>query len=250
MSNLSTANHFNPEQTRLIKRTIMSGKTEPTDNDLALFGLICQRTGLDPFSKQIYAIERSGKWTFQISIDGLRAIADRTGTYAGSDEPLYDEGIDLYQFEMEGRKLPTVCKVTVWKIVQGIRCPFTGVARFSEFEQKPYANGKPGLWQEKPCHMMAVRAESQALRKAFPQVAQVEEYTGSSAPSYVTEAQWEPVSGAETPRQYLIRRLTDEGVDPSANADKIKQLITATGKASAEELEPHETETIVSQLKG
>lgn len=240
MSNLTTTN-FNAEQTRLIKQTIMSGRTEPTDNDLALFGLICQRTGLDPFSKQIYAIERGGKWVFQISIDGLRAIADRTGFYAGSDEPVFDEGLDLYQLEEAGRKNPKVCKVTVWKIVQGIRCPFVGVARMSDFSA---VAGRSQVWKEMPAHMLAVRAESFALRKAFPQVAQVEEYTGSVAEA-VTEAVWEP---AETPRQYLIRRLNEEGVDPSANAEKIKQLISAVGKASAEELIPEETEAIVSQL--
>lgn len=159
---------FNQEQVSLIKATIMAGKSTPTDNDLALFGTICQRAGLDPFAKQIYCIERGGKWTFQVSIDGLRAIADRTGTYAGSDEPLFDEGLDVFEFETSGRTIPRVCKVTVYKIVEGIRCPFVGVARYSDFAQT--YNGKPsGLWEKMPTHMLSVRAESQALRKAFPQ---------------------------------------------------------------------------------
>ena len=168
MSNLAKINHFSAEQVELIKSTIMSGKSIPTDNDLALFGLICQRAGLDPFAKQIFAIERSGKWTFQISVDGLRAIADRTGLYAGSDEPLFDEGLDLYAFEQSGRKIPSLCRVTVWKIVQGVRCPFVGIARYAEFVQT--YNGKPsGLWEKMPLNMLAKCAESQALRKAFPQ---------------------------------------------------------------------------------
>lgn len=159
---------FDQEQIKLIKSTIMAGKSTPTDNDLALFGMICQKAGLDPFAKQIFAIERGGKWTFQISVDGLRSIADRTGLYAGSDEPLYDEGLDIYEFEETGRNTPKVCKVTVWKMVQGVRCPFVGVARYSDFCQS--YNGKPsGLWEKMPSHMLAVRAETQALRKAFPQ---------------------------------------------------------------------------------
>lgn len=164
---------FDQEQVHLIKTTIMAGKSTPTDNDLALFGMICQRASLDPFAKQIYAIERGGKWTFQISIDGLRAIADRTGQYAGSDEPLFDEGLDVYDFEESGRKIPKVCKVTVWKIVKGVRCPFIGVARYSECCQS--YNGKAsGMWDKMPAHMLSIRAESQALRKAFPQCQQVE----------------------------------------------------------------------------
>jgi phage recombination protein Bet len=168
MSSAITIHGFNQEQIGLIKSTIMAGKSTPSDNDLALFGTICQRAGLDPFAKQIYAIERAGKWTFQVSIDGLRAIADRTGLYAGSDEPLFDEGLDLFEFETSGRATPTVCKVTVYKLVGGQRCPFVGVAKYSEFCQS--YNGKPsGLWATMPCNMLAKSAESQALRKAFPQ---------------------------------------------------------------------------------
>lgn len=159
---------FNKEQVELIKATIMAGKSTPSDNDLALFGMICQRANLDPFAKQIYAIERAGKWTFQISIDGLRAIAERTGQYAGSDEPLFDEGLDIYEFDQSGRSAPSVCKVTVYKMIGGQRCPFVGIARYAEFCQK--YQGKPsGLWEKMPLTMLAKCAESQALRKAFPQ---------------------------------------------------------------------------------
>jgi phage recombination protein Bet len=174
MSGALVKHGFTQAQVELIKSTIMSGKTAPTDNDLALFGLVCQRTGLDPFSKQIYAIERAGKWTFQLGIDGLRAIAERSGQYAGSDEPLFDEGLTQYECEAQGRKAPTVCKVTVWRIIQGHRCPFVGVTKFSEYVQS--YNGKPsGLWEKMPFAMLAKTAESQALRKAFPQVSSVEQ---------------------------------------------------------------------------
>ena len=161
--------HFDNAQVALIKSTIMAGKSTPSDADLALFGMICQRSGLDPFAKQIYAIERSGRWTFQISIDGLRAIADRTGEYAGSDEPLFDEGLDLYTFEETGRKTPKVCKVTVWRNVKGIRCPFVGIARYADYAKTA---SRSAVWAEMPTHMMAIRAECHALRKGFPQVQQ------------------------------------------------------------------------------
>lgn len=219
---MSELARFNDEQTKLIKATIMSGQTDPTDNDLALFGMICQRMGLDPFSKQIYAIERKGRWTFQVSIDGLRAIAERTGVYAGSDEPLYDEGLDLFSFEESGRKIPKVCKVTVWKIAGGVRCPFVGIARYSESKQNT-----PN-WSQMPAHMLAVRAEAHALRKAFPQVKQMEEYASvieqevaiveeplpAITPSgVITQAQvqrlWTIASAANTDPEVLKRYLMD-----------------------------------------
>ena len=73
--------HWSDDQVALLKSTIAPGCS---DNELRLFAYACQRTGLDPFSKQIYAIKRGGKMTIQVSIDGLRSVAERTGELGGS----------------------------------------------------------------------------------------------------------------------------------------------------------------------
>ena len=164
------AQKFGKHQIDLIKNTLMVAKDAPppSDDELGLFLAICDRMSLDPFAKQIYPVYRKGKWTVQIGVDGLRAIADRTGQYAGSDEPLYDEGLDVFAFEQSGRKIPTVCKVTVWKIVFGVRCSFVGVAKYKEYVQV-FNNKATKLWEDMPLNQLAKCAESQALRKAFPQ---------------------------------------------------------------------------------
>jgi phage recombination protein Bet len=216
---------FNKEQVQLIKATIMAGKSTPSDNDLALFGMICQRANLDPFAKQIYAIERAGKWTFQISIDGLRAIAERTGQYAGSDEPMFDEGLDIYEFEKSGRPAPSVCKVTVWKMIGGQRCPFVGIARYAEFCQK--YNGKPsGLWEKMPLTMLAKCAESQALRKAFPQCQDIQKNVEAIDVQSVEDETWRINAFEWGTSQGLdmniARKIANSAIDKADASQKLK----------------------------
>ncbi|MEG4010500.1 phage recombination protein Bet [Microcoleus sp. Pol11C1] len=156
---------FNESQVRLLKSTILDDQT--TNDELALFSLVCGRTGLDPFARQVYGIRRKGKLTFQTSIDGYRLIADRTRKYAGSDDAIFDEGLNLYQHLESGRKLPTVATVTVWKLVENVRCPFTASASWSQYSQT-YSGKLTETWAKMPHLMLSKCAESLALRKAFP----------------------------------------------------------------------------------
>ena len=154
---------YTPDQIDLIKRTVAKGAT---DDEFALFLGQCKRTGLDPFLRQIHAVKR---WdakqqrevmAIQTGIDGYRLIAERTGCYVGSDEPVYDR---------EDGPHPNKATVTVWKLVGGQRVPFSASARWAEYVQTT-KDGRPNrFWQQMPYHMLAKVAESLALRKAFPQ---------------------------------------------------------------------------------
>ena len=154
-----------PEQVALMKRTVAK---DTSDDEFQLFLHVCKRTGLDPFSRQIYCIMRGGKPTIQTSIDGLRLIADRTGRHAGTDDPLYD-ALD--------QPHPAWARVIVYKIVEAYghrRCPFTATARWQEYA--PYYYDKQTkqqtlaeMWAKMPYLMLGKCAEALALRKAFPQ---------------------------------------------------------------------------------
>ena len=149
--NLTKYDNITPDQVDLIKSQIAVGAT---DNELKLFLHVADKSGLDPLSKQIYFIKRSGKMTIQTAIDGFRAIADRTGQYIGSNDPIF-EGSE---------KVPLKATVTVCKVVQGVVGSFTASARWSEY----YPDKNAFMWDKMPHTMLGKCAEALALRKAFP----------------------------------------------------------------------------------
>lgn len=154
---------FNPEQIELIKRTIVP---KATDDELGLFLHQCRRTGLDPMTRQIYGIHRWNSaqkrevMQIQLSIDGFRVIAERSGDYGGQDEPLFTYGND-------GRLY--MAKVTVYRFRGETRySAAVGVAIWDEYCQTT-KDGKPaGLWATMPHVMLSKVAEAVALRKAYP----------------------------------------------------------------------------------
>jgi phage recombination protein Bet len=145
---------FTPEQVSLIKSQIAK---DATNDELKLFLYQCQRTGLDPLTRQIYFVKRGGRMTIQTSIDGFRVIAERSGMYAGQDEP-------VFSYTESGELLK--CSLTVYKFgPAGQRyAAATGVAFYKEYYPNPM-----NLQKSLQHTMLSKCAESLALRKAFPQ---------------------------------------------------------------------------------
>ena len=153
---------FTPGQITTIKETVAVGAT---DNELKLFLYQCSRTGLDPLSRQIHFIKRGGKATIQTGIDGFRAIAERTGKYAGNDDYLFNN--DMRMFDMLKAKMehPITATATVYKIVGGVKVSFSATAIWEAYCPK---GGESFMWKKMPYLMLGKCAEALALRKAFP----------------------------------------------------------------------------------
>ncbi len=179
-----------PNQWLSIVYTLMgkddNGHMRPI-SDLRLLVITAARVGLDPVARQIIPVYRNDTkrgpvMSIQVSIDGMRVIAARTGLYAGQDDPVFhywNEGPDGKMrltteepFDEEENPCPAIATVTVYRLVPGtgIRFPFTASARWDEYVQRWSSTGKPmNLWASHPHVMLAKCAEAQALRKAFPQ---------------------------------------------------------------------------------
>lgn len=180
---------YNREQIDLIKKTVAVGAT---DAELEFFLYVSRKTGLDPLLRQIHFVKRGDKATHQVSIDGYRLIADRTGLYAGNDEPVF-EGLIL-------DKYPAKATVTVWKIVGGQRCGFTASARWAEYAQYDRYGKLSPTWEKMPYVMLAKCAESLALRKAFP----------ADLAALYTDSEMAQVNNAPS---YAVNTLTGEVVE-------------------------------------
>lgn len=204
---IETKPHFSTSQIDLIKTQIAP---DCNDAELSLFISVCERTGLDPFSRQIFAIKRKDsnapggkKMSIQTGIDGYRLIAERTGKYAGNLDAVY---------EYDGKGGLRKATVTVLKMLNGVSCPFTSSALMDEY--KPSAPGP--LWAKMPHVMLAKCAEACALRKAFP---------ADLSGLYTTEEmhQADDSGRVERPRGELLSGPAQDG-PPAVNRNQLAEI--------------------------
>jgi RecT family protein len=160
---LTALTGFSAAKINLIRQTVATGCSIV---EVAWYLYNADRLGLEPTLDQIYLIKYGNNPAdIVVGINGYRSQAESSGVYAGSDDPVYE-----YEDVGQPRGAPSKATVTVWKIVAGVRCPFTASARWEEFypDQGRSATKAGEQYRKRPHNQLAVRAESHALRKGFP----------------------------------------------------------------------------------
>jgi phage recombination protein Bet len=231
---------FTNDQVELIKSQICRpSKRAASDDELAMFIGQCERTGLDPFAKQIYAIfrwdSRAGaeKMTIQVSIDGFRLVAERTGKYAGQDGPFWCDEDGNWTDTWLRKEPPKAAKVIVKKVLGGVVAETPAVAHWNEYA----VTGSAGrFWNDKPALMIGKCAEALALRKAFPQ-----ELSGLYTSEEMAQADVSPVSVPAAP---TVLAATD------AQKKRIKGLLTKNKIKTIEDARPLFREVTGRELEG
>lgn len=175
---------------QLLRDTYARGSTP---QEFELFVAVCNRLRLDPFARQIYAVKRYDKelkrevLQAQVSIDGMRLNAERTGNYAGQSPPEWcgNDGhwTDVWLEEYP----PAAARVAVFR--RDFAQPMVGIALFREYAQYTRDGGLTRFWAVMPANQLAKCAEAAALRKAFPN-----ELSGVYITEEMAQSDAEPVS--------------------------------------------------------
>lgn len=175
-----TPDFLSKDEVALLKRSMLS---KYPDDEQETFIRICQRTRLDPFTKQIYATRRYQKVRDEhgeykkvptlvpvTGIMGLTAVAERTHSYDGC-EIAWSAKDGEWKAEWLQTEAPEAARCIVYHKHRSH--PEVGIARWNSYVGQQWNQDKKqweitDFWERMGDYMLAKCAKAQALRGAFP----------------------------------------------------------------------------------
>jgi phage recombination protein Bet len=160
---------------------VLKSMTFPDCNDdevLAVAIDYCRARKLDILKKPVHIVpvwsskKKRYVETVWPGIYEYRTTASRTGEYAGKDAPVYGDDVTEEFGKGDATKsytYPKSCSVTVYRMISGERCGFTGYVMWKEAAVFNNKTGLPNsMWSKRTYSQLAKCAEAEALRAAFP----------------------------------------------------------------------------------
>ena len=207
---------------------------QASDAELDLFATVCRRTGLDPFAKQIWSIPRrrrnaDDRWesyqVIQIGVHGLRLIAQRSREYAGQDGPYWCAADGKWTAVWLSKDDPAAAKVGVRR--RGFPEPVYSVAVWERAVQRDGKGQPMALWKTRGPEQLALAAERDALRRAFPlETSGVEAVLDGDEEQQRLAERYTEIFGSDDAEPYVptrerevVDRETGEILDPPPDVD-------------------------------
>ena len=244
---LQEKEYYDQKKIDLIKRTICKGAT---DDELQLFIQTCNKTGLDPFMRQIFSVKRWDStekrevMTIQTGIDGYRLIADRTGRYAPGRNPEFG-------YDKEGN-LRFAKSYVKKKTSDGTWHEVSAIAFWDEYVQKTKQGEPTHFWKSKGHIMLSKCAEMLALRRAFPAELSGLHVQSEDIPqegfTFKEEAQ-DPIEIPDKLSKEELEKLELLLSQFADSEEKKVKILSFMGLKELKDISKNRFETLISQLE-
>lgn len=214
----------------------------------------CRARKLDVMKKPCHIVpmnvkdQKTGQTSWRdVIMPGIyeqRTTAFKTGQMAGQDEPVFG---DLIMHK--GVQAPEWCRVTVYRLIGGHRCPFTHTEYFVEACATTKNGEINSMWTKRPRGQLAKCAEAGALRKAFPDelggVMTAEEMQ-ETAPESAQPTTANPVHAAVMASEEQVRMINDL---LAATQKEATPMLAYFGADSVEALTESQAQAAIRKLQ-
>lgn len=157
----------------IIKRYLVNGSGEVTDQEVVMFLNLCRFQHLNPFLREAYLIKYGNSpATMVVGKDAITKRAMRNASFAGQQAGVVVQQVETGELEyrpgalvLEDEKL-----VGGWAkvFVKGYQEPIEAVVGLSEYVWTKKTGEVNEQWTKRPATMIRKVALMQALREAFP----------------------------------------------------------------------------------
>jgi phage recombination protein Bet len=209
----------------------------------------CIARKLDPLQKPVHIVpmwvDGGMRDVVMPGIGLYRIQAQRSGTYAGTDDIEFGPDVEATFKDKDGSAVkvvyPEFARATAYKMIGEHRVPFTATVYWKEeYATDSRTSTAPNaMWRKRPRGQLAKCAESQVLRKAWPEIdagPTVEEMEGKVVYTQEREAGQATVQSGTAGLKERIGRGDEPRLDNEAVDALAQEIMSADSRADLDEI--------------